>query len=184
MKIVTRDQALAQGLSRYFTGKPCKHGHLVDRYVVNYTCTTCADAAFGKWYAEHPGEHLVHVNKWRDKNPQKVQATRKNWADLNPVKAQASSKKWKQSNPDKVAENASRRRAAQDARMPSWLTASDHLEFESVYKYCASLRAIGLDYHVDHIAPLRGKSVSGLHVPWNLQVIPAVENMSKGNRFQ
>lgn len=184
MKLISRSEAIAQGLQRYFTNTPCKHGHVAERQVSNYGCCVCAENAFKRWYADHPKDHLKHVNKWRQKNPSKVLGAREKWAKNNPEKAQESSKHWKRTNLDKVAESATRRRAAKDLRMPNWLSSTDKLEFDTVYAYCAALRSVGLDYHVDHIVPLRGKSVSGLHVPWNLQVIPAVENMSKGNRFQ
>ena len=67
-------------------------------------------------------------------------------------------------------------------RTPAWLTQSHIFEIECVYKYCSALRSIGLDYEVDHIIPLQGKYVSGLHVPTNLQVIHRTQNRSKHNK--
>ena len=85
--------------------------------------------------------------------------------------------------PEKFAMKTRKRKIAKLNRTPFWLNDGQLLEMQSVYKYCASLRAVGLDYEVDHIIPLQGKTVSGLHAPWNLQVITASENASKGNRL-
>lgn len=85
--------------------------------------------------------------------------------------------------PEKFAMKTRKRKIAKLNRTPFWLNDGQLFEMESVYKYCASLRAIGLDYEVDHIIPLQGKTVSGLHAPWNLQVITASENAAKGNRI-
>lgn len=69
-------------------------------------------------------------------------------------------------------------------RMPGVLTEDDLWMIAEAYEL-AKLRelTIGGKWHVDHIVPLAGRLVSGLHVPWNLQVIPALENLAKGNRF-
>lgn len=67
---------------------------------------------------------------------------------------------------------------------PSWLTIKQKYEIGEFYYAAMKLEEeTGTKYHVDHIIPLQGKNVCGLHVPWNLQVIPAKENLSKGNRF-
>lgn len=95
------------------------------------------------------------------------------------VKEQA--KAWKESNKSKVSAKVMKRHCGKLQRTPNWLSKADNFEIECIYKYCGALREIGFDYHVDHIVPLRGKDVSGLHVPWNLQVISAKENISKGN---
>jgi hypothetical protein len=61
-----------------------------------------------------------------------------------------------------------------------WLTNEQWDEMEDVYREAARLtRETGIKHHVDHIVPLRGKTVSGLHVPWNLQPLPALVNLKK-----
>lgn len=66
---------------------------------------------------------------------------------------------------------------------PKWLTEDHIFTLQEIYDL-RDLRSelTGVPHHVDHIVPLRGTNVCGLHVPWNLQVIPAVENRSKGNK--
>jgi len=90
---------------------------------------------------------------------------------------------YAKAHPEKFAMKTRKRKIIKLQRTPFWLNAGQNFEMECIYKYCAALRSIGLDYEVDHIVPLKGKSVSGLHVPWNLQVLTASENASKGNRF-
>ena len=58
------------------------------------------------------------------------------------------------------------------------------IELKLIYKNCKEVsEKTGIKHHVDHIVPLRGKQVCGLHVPWNLQIIPAIDNMRKGNKI-
>lgn len=81
-----------------------------------------------------------------------------------------------------LAKVASERRAAAlKAGTPDWV---DRAEIREIYAE-ARQRTIdeGVQYHVDHIVPLQNPVVHGLHVPWNLQIITAVENCSKSNTF-
>jgi len=83
------------------------------------------------------------------------------------------------------AANAAKRRAIKMQRTPSWLTIDDHWIIKQAYELAAlRTKMLGFVWHVDHIVPLQGNFVSGLHVPWNLQVIPAVENIAKHNKFE
>jgi hypothetical protein len=69
--------------------------------------------------------------------------------------------------------------------VPKWLTEDEYQQIKDFYEIARMFKLFtGQDYHVDHIVPLQGKNVCGLHVPWNLQVIPARENLSKSNKLQ
>jgi hypothetical protein len=92
-------------------------------------------------------------------------------------------KRWAQRNRDKRAARQKLREQTQTQACPRWLTHEQKVEMAAMYSRAREIAdATGVPNHVDHIVPLRGRHVSGLHVPWNLQVLPAVENLSKGNR--
>lgn len=68
---------------------------------------------------------------------------------------------------------------------PKWLTPEQRKQIVDIYEHMRDCRVVtGEDYHVDHIVPLRGENVCGLHVPWNLQVLPASVNMAKSNQIE
>lgn len=67
------------------------------------------------------------------------------------------------------------------AAWPDWC--SDHPDFKRIYDLAKEMRKRGVDVHVDHIVPVISKIVCGLHVPWNLTIIPEKENLSKSNTW-
>lgn len=69
------------------------------------------------------------------------------------------------------------RRAKKMQATPKWLTEQHLKEIKNTYRECPD------GYHVDHIVPLCGENVSGLHVPWNLRIITAEENLKKSNKL-
>jgi len=94
------------------------------------------------------------------------------------------SQKWKQANKDLRASYSAKRRAKKLNATPLWLTDEQIDEINSIYKEAKRLQEeTGNIYHVDHIVPLINDKVCGLHVPWNLQILTAKENASKGNKL-
>ena len=92
-------------------------------------------------------------------------------------------KQWVAENRDKVNEAANKRYKALKQQTPTWLTPEELEQIKCVYAtalFCS--RSLGESYHVDHIVPLQGKKVRGLHVPWNLQVLKAKDNFSKRHK--
>ena len=91
-------------------------------------------------------------------------------------------KLWKKNNPAKVAADGLKRRRFVKNATPSWLTNKDWDKMNYIYSLAKEQSSIiGEKYHVDHITPIRGKNICGLHVPWNLQVLPSDLNLKKGN---
>ncbi len=84
------------------------------------------------------------------------------------------SKRFRVNHPGRKNADTAKRRADTILRTPIWASLD---EIRKIYENCPE------GYHVDHIIPLRGKHVSGLHVETNLQYLPAIENMKKSNHY-
>ena len=85
----------------------------------------------------------------------------------------------------KIAAYEAERRTIKMKRIPAWLTDIDKERIQNEYRLAAlQTKITGELWHVDHIIPLQGKRVSGLHVPSNLKAIRGVDNISKNNRFE
>lgn len=118
--------------------------------------------------------------KWGKKNPEKMRLKRERYLTKHPGNAQTFCKDWKVRNPHKVLASNSIRRAEKLQRTPAWLTTSDLTEMAWAYQLCSERTHLtGTDHHVDHIVPLKGKYMSGLHVPANLRIVTANLNLSR-----
>ena len=185
----TRQEAKATGAKYYFTGEPCKHGHIAPRK----TKGACVECLKVEWQqaAEKRADYFREYNK----SEAGQQAKRKYYeANKENVIARAQArpdedkrrykKTHKVNNPDMYKEMTSlRRRRFRDAT-PKWLTDTQKMEIRLKYRLAIELsRATGERHAVDHIIPLHGESVCGLHVPWNLQVLTQKDNLAKYNRL-
>lgn len=122
--------------------------------------------------------------EWKEKNKQKLNNWWSEYREENRTRIRQNAKKWRETNKGKKNADTAKRFAAKMQRMPKWLTKEEKRRIDCYYQVAAMrTKESGYAWHVDHIVPLRGETVSGLHVPWNLRVIPAQENMNKGNRY-
>lgn len=189
MEIVPLSQAKAEGKTRYFTGVACKHGHVAERLVSSRCCIVCMQERFSVYKTKNRSVLLekkrIAQKLYTARNPEKIVATRKATTAKHRQARNAEKAAWARRNAGRVLAWTRQRQLAKIQRTPAWLTEDDHWLIEQAYEL-AQMRTtlFGFPWHVDHVFPLRGKKVSGLHVPNNLQVIPGADNSRKGNRME
>jgi len=186
MKIISRQEAIAQGLTRYFTGESCKHGHIAERQVCNSGCLACCKlrvkAKNASWRARNPDKVKKHKHDTYMRHRERLLENCKQYRIDKAEQRKAYFKRYKKENNGKVNATNKRRDLAKKQRTPAWLTSEDIWMMREIYEL-AALRSklTGFKWHVDHIVPLQGETVSGLHVPTNLQVLPYRDNILKRN---
>lgn len=241
--IISRREAIAKGLKRYFTGTACKHGHISERYIVG-KCIACGSVkrtsekavAWVQEYRKKNKEKASDYNKnyyfankekikvvtckyylknqekikdrarnykinnkdtvfitnrlYREINIEKIKVDKQEYRINNKTNVAKWSKKYQSANKERIAATKSiymqnngslftslraKRRAAKRCATPLWANLD---KINEIY-----LQAKTQGKHVDHVIPLRGKMVSGLHVEANLQLLDPILNLVKGNKF-
>lgn len=223
----TRAAAIALGVGRYFTGKPCKRGHVEARHIAGM-CLACGREKQAKrlespeFLARHSAWSLARYHRKRaepgflenirknarrasrapERRQKQAEYDKRTYPDRKPrmratakdlyhrkkdqpefkAKVAVASREYRLRNPDKCRARCKGYQERKRGAAPPWLTVEDLRAMESVYAEAQRrTEETGVPHEVDHIYPLNGVASCGLHVPWNLQVLPAAENRSKSN---
>lgn len=185
----TRKEAKEQGAKYYYTGEPCKHGHITLRKVKG-ACVECLKVEWQKGNESRADYFKAYNNK------QDVKDRKNEWylANREQVIAQAKTRPyeltkeykrtWKERNLIWVRADTKARRRKHREATPPWITTKQKAEIRQIYQIAITMtKTTGEQYVVDHIVPLRSDEVCGLHVPWNLRVITQEENLKKSNKL-
>lgn len=185
----TRAEAKAIGAAHYFTGTPCKHGHIAPRK----TKGACIECLKVEWQGsnEKRRDYFFAYNRmetvkdrknaWYTANRSAViqRATTRPAAQLREYR-----NNWKQNNLVKIRADTKARRRRHREATPPWLSRRQKTEIRQIYQTAITMTKVtGEQYVVDHIVPLRSDIVCGLHVPWNLRIITREENLAKSNKL-
>ena len=185
----TREESKKTGSKYYFTGQPCKHGHISLRKTKG-ACLECLKVEWAKGN-ETRAEYFKQYNQseasqkakkeYYERNKEQVIAR----AAARPVEQRRLHReKYKAQNPELYKAFTSVRRRRHKNATPKWITPEQKLAMRNLYLKAQELTKIaGERYVVDHIIPLISPDVCGLHVPWNLRVITQEENLKKSNKL-
>jgi hypothetical protein len=185
----TRAEAKSTGAKYYFTGEPCKHGHVALRKTKG-SCVEClkieweeGNQARVEYFREYNRREEVkdRKNEWYQENREMVI----NNAATRPAHILREYRNtWKTNNKTQIRADTKARRRKHREATPKWLSRKQRSEIRQIYQIAITMtQTTGEQYVVDHIVPLRSEVVCGLHVPWNLRVITQEENLKKSNKF-
>lgn len=160
----TREKARLESSKAYFTGLLCKYNHIAKRWTATGNCSECQKLRTAAWTKNNPEKHLAYRT-----------------SDKRRASTSESSKKHYVKNKTYYVIKDAKRRAQKLLATTVW----GQENVESFYIKAKELEAVnlGVKYHVDHIVPLVGANVCGLHNHFNLQILTELENKRKGNAW-
>lgn len=127
---------------------------------------------------------LQYAKEYRVRNNDKIKSQLSAYRAIHKDTAIEYAKQWRRNNRGLRNAYEAKRKSSKLQCTPKWLNKKDVQAIKYLYQLAKILEAqTGYKWHVDHVIPLQGKQVCGLHVPENLQVIPAIKNLKKGLKF-
>jgi hypothetical protein len=160
-------------LSSFSKNKRSKDGLRTD-------CMDCAKIYLKEYYQNNKERLDLKNRDYVEKNREKVSDYKKDYDKENRERLNAQKRKWAVENKGYYAHKSAERRCYKLDATPPW---SDLERIKTIYTACQKVTEMTKkEHHVDHIIPLKGENICGLHVWWNLRIVPAKINLSKGNR--
>lgn len=178
MKIITRKEAKKQNLKHYFTGKACKNGHTAKRFIDSGVCSVCLRKSVDTYSRNNKDKISSRMKTWRDKNPNYFN----DWYKENNNRHKQYTKNWKEHNPEKLALLVDKRRDKLKVATPKWY--EKDLVKQVFLKRDELSSLLNIELTVDHIIPIQGDNVCGLHCWDNLQLLERSLNGGKKNLYE
>ena len=170
-----RTCGVVKPLTEFHKCKSSPDGHVVK-------CKACCKAYQSKYFVKTKEKRKEYAAQYYKENQEAIQSRTEQYARDNREKAKSYKAKWKKENRGAVNAIGAKRRAQKLQATPAW---ADLEAIKSLYEEAQRLQELtGIDFHIDHVVPLQGELVCGLHVEYNLQVIPAALNLRKSNKFK
>jgi len=170
----TAEEARRHGARFYFTGKPCKRGHVAPRYAKSWMCTVCAYEHQVVRSPEEQAERTAAAKAWRHRNRERARQHAAAHYKRAREAVLETNRRWRARNRRVCTVLSRMSRAAIRRATPPWA------DVKAIRRFYLD-RPDGME--VDHMVPLVGRTVCGLHVVWNLQYLTRSQNASKGNKL-